>query len=157
MNLFKDYNYIIIVMPQKKKGNNNNRRTKKKLDLIYADSIINQEYGYVEKSFGNCHFKVININGEDRIASLSGLMKKRCYVRDNDLVLLEPMADSNNCKYQIIFRYTQEQKKILEKEGRLKKVEEEVEENNEMFQFEEEISVKQNETLDVNESFIDDI
>ena len=144
-------------MPPKNKKNNNTRN-KKTFDIVYADKDISQEYGYIEKLYGNCHFKVISIENQERVASLSGIMKKRCKVRDNDLVLMEPMGDGENTKYQIIFRYTQDQKKILEKEGRLKKVETEkpkVEDN--MFMFEGEEEKLDNETKEVDEWFIDEI
>lgn len=144
-------------MPPKKKKNNNTRN-KRSYDITYADNTIGQEYGYVEKLFGNCHFKVISIENEERVASLSGIMKKRCRVREQDLVLMEPMTEGENAKYQIIFRYTQDQKKILEKEGKLKKVEVEkpkVEDN--MFMFEGDQEKVENETKDVDEWFIDEI
>tara|TARA_B100001121_G_scaffold146631_1_gene128299 strand:- start:13026 stop:13457 length:432 start_codon:yes stop_codon:yes gene_type:complete len=143
-------------MPQKKKINHT--RNKRTFDITYADRDIGQEYGYVEKLFGNCHFKVISIENEERVASLSGIMKKRCRVREQDLVLMEPMGDGESAKYQIIFRYTQDQKKILEKEGRLKKVEtEKPDEVESMFMFEGEQDKAQDETKEVDEWFIDDI
>tara|TARA_B100001123_G_C14782167_1_gene817050 strand:+ start:177 stop:611 length:435 start_codon:yes stop_codon:yes gene_type:complete len=144
-------------MPPKKKKINHTRN-KRTFDITYADRDIGQEYGYVEKLFGNCHFKVISIENEERVASLSGIMKKRCRVREQDLVLMEPMGDGESAKYQIIFRYTQDQKKILEKEGRLKKVETEKQEVEEsMFMFEGEQEKTKDETKDVDEWFIDEI
>jgi initiation factor 1A len=148
-------------MPPKKKKNNNTRRPKNTIEIQYADSNIGQEYGYVDKLFGNCHFKVNSIQGEERVASLSGIMKKRCRVINGDLVLMEPMSECIDTKYQIIFRYTQDQKKILEKEGRLKKVEvkEKVEEDDGLygFAFDGEEETKTNENKNVDELFIDDI
>jgi|SaaInlStandDraft_6_1057023.scaffolds.fasta_scaffold00209_2 initiation factor 1A len=147
-------------MPPKKKKNNNTRnKMLKGIDIIYAESSLYQEYGIVNKSFGNCHFKVTNIHGEERIASLCGVIKKKCRVRIDDLVLMEPMSECDDSKFQIIFRYTQNQKKILEKEGRLKKVEleyknEDNDEDDDIY-FTKQQEKKQDETLDVNESFID--
>ena len=144
-------------MPPKKKKINNTRN-KRTFDITYADRNIGQEYGYVEKLFGNCHFKVISIENEERVASLSGIMRKRCRVREQDLVLMEPMGDGESTKYQIIFRYTQDQKKILEKEGRLKKVEtEKPEVEDSMFMFEGEQDKIKDETKEVDEWFIDEI
>jgi initiation factor 1A len=144
-------------MPPKKKKINNSRN-KRTFDITYADRDIGQEYGYIEKLFGNCHFKVISIENEERVASLSGIMKKRCRVREHDLVLMEPMGDGESVKYQIIFRYTQDQKKILEKEGRLKKVEtEKPEVEDSMFMFEGEQDKLKDETKEVDEWFIDEI
>ena len=139
--------------PKKKKHNNTRTKINKNVEIIYADKSIRQEYGTIEKTFGNCHFKVINIEGEERIASLCGTIKKKCRVCVDDLVLLEPMSDSEDGKYQIIFRYTRDQRKILEKEGRLKKVEiEDSDSEDDVFVNDTE---KKDVSLDVNESFID--
>lgn len=144
-------------MPHKKKKHNNTRN-KRTFDIIYADRDIGQEYGYIEKLFGNCHFKVISIENEEMVASLSGIMKKKCRVREKDLVLIEPMGSNEETKYQIIFRYTQDQKNILEKEGRLKKVEtEKPEVEDSMFMFESETGKYKDEMKEVDEWFIDDI
>ena len=68
------------------------------------------------------------------------------------------MGDGESTKYQIIFRYTQDQKKILEKEGRLKKVEtEKPEVEDSMFMFEGEQDKIKDETKEVDEWFIDEI
>ena len=60
-------------MPPKKKKNNN-KRNKKTFEIIYAYKDIGQEYGTIEKSFGNCHFKVISVENQERVASLSGII-----------------------------------------------------------------------------------
>ena len=146
-------------MPPKKKKFNHTRN-KRTFDITYANLDIGQEYGYVEKLFGNCHFKVISIENEERVASLSGIIKKRCKVRERDLVLMEPMGDGESTKYQIIFRYTQDQKKILEKEGRLKRVEikkQELEVDDNMFMFEGDEEKTNNESKEIDEWFVDDI
>lgn len=144
-------------MPPKKKKNNNTRN-KTSFDIVYADTDINQEYGYIEKLLGNCHFRVKNIQGEERVASLSGLMKKRCRVRETDLVLMEPLAEGLNTKFQIIFRYTQDQKKILDKEGKLKKVEiEEEKKVDDDFVFGDDYMDHHNNGEELDEWFIDEI
>ena len=146
-------------MPPKKKKNNNTRN-KRTFDIIYANKDIGQEYGYIEKLFGNCHFKAISIEKEERVACLTGNIKKRCRVREQDLILMEPMGDGESTKYKIIFRYTQNQKKILEAEGKLKKVEIEKQDQDiedSMFMFEGEQQTVQDESKDVDECFIDDI
>lgn len=144
-------------MPPKKKKNNNTRN-KKTFDILYADNDVNQEYGYIEKILGNCHFRVKNIQGEEKTASLSGIMKKKCRVREHDLVLMEPLSDSIDTKYQIIFRYTQDQKKILDKEGKLKKVElEEPDKVDEDFVFGDDYINHHNNGEELDEWFIDEI
>lgn len=110
-------------MPKKHKGNNNTRRmAPKKLPIEYADKTVFQEYGYISDVLGNCHFKIKNIDGDERIGSLSGTVKRNGKIKIGDLVLIEPLTDNLNSKFQIIFKYTPEQKKILENEGLLIKI-----------------------------------
>ena len=110
-------------MPKKHKGNNNTRRmAPKKLPIEYADKTVFQEYGYISDVLGNCHFKIKNIDGDERIGSLSGTVKRNGKIKIGDLVLIEPLTDNLNSKFQVIFKYTPEQKKILENEGLLIKI-----------------------------------
>jgi initiation factor 1A len=119
-------------MTKHKKGNNNTRRVApKKMPIEYAETGISQDYGYITEVLGNCHFKVNTINNEDRVASLCGTIKRNGKIKTGDLVLIEPMTDNLNGKYQVIFKYTPEQKKILENEGRLIKIVNPTEENKE--------------------------
>lgn len=134
----------------------------KPMALQYADASNEQTYGYIEKPLGNCSFYVKTIAGEQKVASLSGVMKKRGRAKPNDLVLIEPMSEDTNRKYQIIFRYTPQQVKILEKEGKLKtiNVEEEKEESeseDDGFEFEGQKEKEELHHEEIDASLIDDI
>ena len=105
-------------MPKHKKGNNNTRRlAPKKLPIEYAENNVAQEYGYISEVLGNCHFKINTIKNEIKTASLSGTVKRNGKIKTGDLVLIEPMTQNTDGKYQVIFKYTPDQKKVLEKEG----------------------------------------
>ncbi len=79
------------------------------------------------------------------------------------------MTENTEGKYQVIFKYTPDQKKVLEKEGHLVKIINPAEENNEnvepadpraaAFAFENEINDAQmeREIEVINDNFIDDI
>lgn len=110
-------------MPKKHKGNNNTRRTAaKKMPIEYADTNTFQEYGIITDVLGNCHFKITTIGGDTKIASLSGTIKRNGKIKINDLVLIEPLTENLSSKYQVIFKYTPDQKKVLENEGHLIKM-----------------------------------
>lgn len=105
-------------MPPKKKGGNNTRRfAPKKLPITYA--IQGQFYGTVEAVLGNCQFKITTETNEKRTASLSGAVKRNGRITVGDFVLLDALGDNEKGKYQIVFKYTPDQKKQLQKEGRL--------------------------------------
>jgi initiation factor 1A len=156
-------------MPKHKKGNNNTRRmAPKKLPIEYAEDNIAQEYGYISEVLGNCHFKINTIKNEIKTASLSGAVKRNGKIKTGDLVLIEPMTENTDGKYQVIFKYTPDQKKVLEKEGHLvtminpdenKESVENVDAAASVFAFESELNETQNEreVEIVNDSFIDDI
>ena len=157
-------------MPKHKKGNNNTRQKgPKKLPIEYAENKIAQEYGHIAEVLGNCHFKINTINNEVKTASLCGTVKRNGKIKIGDLVLIEPMTDNTEGKYQVIFKYTPDQKKVLEKEGHLVKIIIPTEENNEnvdqadaadaAFAFESEINDAQmeKEMEIINDLFIDDI
>ena len=167
-NEFKDQ-FLYIIMPKHKKGNNNTRRlAPKKLPIEYAKTDIAQEYGHISDVLGNCHFKINTIKQEVKIASLSGTVKRNGKIKTGDFVLIEPLTDDTNAKYQVIFKYTPEQKKVLEKEGYLTQItnpqEEKINDQPEetfIFESEEkasrEASVMQKEMEIINDLFIDDI
>jgi initiation factor 1A len=128
-------------MPKKHKGNNNTRRTApKKMPIEYAEDNVAQEYGYITEVLGNCHFKITTIGNDTKIASLCGSIKRNGKIKIGDLVLIEPMTDNLEAKYQVIFKYTPDQKKVLDKEGRLIKIINP--ENKENIIQEEEVNVK---------------
>lgn len=104
---------------RKKEGNNIRRFAPKKLPIEYA--MEGQQYATVERVVGNCQFIVMTVGNESKCASLCGAVKRNGRVKANDFVLIEALGTNENGKYQIVFRYTPEQKKILEKEGHLVK------------------------------------
>ncbi len=104
-------------MPKKSKGANNTRRmAPKRLPIEYADSKFDQLYGVVDSVLGECHFNVLTINKDIKRCSLKGTIKRCGRIRVGDTVLIEPFSDSD---YRIIFRYTPDQRKTLEKEGHI--------------------------------------
>ncbi len=114
----------ILNMPTHKKGANNTRdgnrrRPKKNMTIIYGDEkTLGQLYGTVETVLGSCHFDVSTLNNGIKRCALTGAIKAGSRVKVGDYVLIEPM-DTNDKNYLIIFKYTPEQKKILEREGKI--------------------------------------
>ena len=126
-----------------------NKPTKKKYSpkntpIKYANPDIKQEYARIEKALGNCHFLLINIAGKERNASTCGTAKKGRRMQKGQLVLIEPLSEDLDKKWQIMFKYSPSHEKILEKENKLRKIEE-IETNSESensdndFQFEDQV------------------
>ncbi len=104
-------------MPRKSKGANNTRRmAPKRQPIEYADNKYDQIYGTVDSVLGECHFNVMTINKELKRCSLKGTIKRCGRIRVGDTVLIEPFSEN---EFRIIFRYTPDQRKTLEKEGHI--------------------------------------
>jgi len=147
-------------MPKNRKGHNK-RGFHKGRDLRYADLKNGEKYALVKKALGSgprgpmFQTELIRDNTIYNV-SLAGSLSK-CRIKTGDLVLLEPLTDTDYGKHRIIFSYTVKQYKILKKEGYLNILKEEVEdENDDLWMFEGEDD-KNNDVDEIDDSFIADI
>ncbi len=109
-------------MPRKSKGQrNNDHKPKGRVQLVFNDENLKpgQLYGTVENSLGSCHFEVKTVCNQTKRASLSGKIKTCSRIRLGDFVLIEQLSENEQSKYQIVFKYTPAQKKVLERDGKL--------------------------------------
>ena len=148
-------------MPQKGRGGHNNTRHRgKPKEMIRADKSIEQKYAKITDLRGNRQFTAETIEGDKKHCSIRGALQ-RVKMRVGDLVLIEPLSDDLNGKYQIMFRYTTDQQSTLSKEGALNTVEQEEEsddEPEEAFVFESQLKEnRETNTIDIGTNFIDGI
>ena len=112
-------------MPKRKQGGINNTRPRggknKWKPIEYADPKFDQQYGTIKDAATAGEFNVITLNNDIKLAILKGSLKQT-RINKGDWVLIEPVS-SENGKYRIMFKYTTEQYKSLEREGLLKKIE----------------------------------
>ena len=113
-------------MPGRKQGGTNNTRPRrcpiKWMPIEYPDPKMGQLYAVVDKPLGSCQFSVIALNNDIKLAAPRGTIAKQGRIRKGDWVIIEPLSANEDGKYQIVFKYTNEQYKCLEKEGQLKKI-----------------------------------
>jgi len=72
----------------------------------------------VEKLLGANHLRVRCIDGTVRTARIPGRMKKRIWIRENDIVIIVPW-DFQDAKADVIWRYTAPQVDWLRRRGYL--------------------------------------
>jgi translation initiation factor 1A len=65
------------------------------------------------------------LDGKTRICRIPGRLKRRLWVRENDILIIEPWEYSGDEKGDVIYKYTPTQTSYLKKRGYLKKIEEE--------------------------------
>ena len=75
--------------------------------------------GLLEQRLGGSRCRVRCLDGKTRICRIPGRLKRRLWVREGDVVLIEPWEFGGNEKGDIIFKYKPIQVKILKKKGLL--------------------------------------
>ncbi len=84
----------------------------------------NQVIGTLDQRLGASRMRVKCLDGKTRICRMPGRLKRKLWVREGDLVLVEPWELGGDEKGDVIFKYKQTQVAFLEKRGYLKKLEE---------------------------------
>ena len=83
-----------------------------------------ETFGIVEQRLGGSRARVRCLDGRTRICSIPGRLKKRLWIRERDIIIVEPWEYTADEKGNIIFKYTPTQVKWLKIKGYLKKLEE---------------------------------
>lgn len=79
----------------------------------------NQSLGVVEQRLGGSRMRVRCFDGKTRIVRIPGRLKRRLWIREGDIILVEPWELSSDEKGDVIFKYRPNQVKVLEKKGLL--------------------------------------
>ncbi|MBU2639261.1 MAG: translation initiation factor eIF-1A [Nanoarchaeota archaeon] len=82
-----------------------------------------QSLGIVDQRLGASRMRVRCLDGKGRICRIPGRLKRKLWVREGDLVLVEPWEYEGDIKGDIIFKYRPSQADWLKKKGYLKKLE----------------------------------
>ena len=148
-------------MPKKssKKANKSRNNTGTQLHTRNPDD--GEEYAEITKSLGNSQFELKFLNGEIGIGNLRGSMKRgpgfqKVVVGNWVIAQLDPCTSGKE-KYFITHRYTEKDKKQLERLGELIIINEEEDDAGFVFEGEDEDGVQGPKEVDIDELVIDDI
>jgi len=83
-----------------------------------------QTFGVIEQRLGGSRMRVRCLDGKTRICRIPGRLKRRLWVREGDIAIVEPWEFSGDDKGDIIYKYTKTQTFFLKRKGYLKKIEE---------------------------------
>lgn len=76
--------------------------------------------GLVDQRLGAGRLRVRCLDGKERVCRIPGRLKRFLWVRENDIVLVEPWELSKDDKGDVIFKYRRSQVAWLKKNGYLK-------------------------------------
>jgi translation initiation factor 1A len=83
-----------------------------------------QVIGVLDRRLGGSRAFVRCMDGKTRNCRIPGRLKRRLWVREGDIVLIEPWELDADDKGDIIFKYTKSQVQLLRKRGFLKSLDE---------------------------------
>ena len=84
----------------------------------------NQVFGVVEMRVGGSRMMVRCMDGKVRNCRIPGRLKNKLWVREGDLVIVEPWEFSGDVKGDVILKYKKNQFEYLREKGFLKKLDE---------------------------------
>ena len=82
-----------------------------------------QTLGILEQRVGASRMKVKCLDGKTRICRIPGRLKRKLWVRENDIIIVEPWEFSGDSKGDVLYKYTPTQVVWLKNKGYLKKIE----------------------------------
>ena len=83
----------------------------------------NQTIGILEQRLGASRLRVRCLDGKTRVCRVPGRLKRKLWLRENDVVLVEPWEFSGDEKGDVIFKYRPQQVQWLKSKGYLDKLE----------------------------------
>jgi len=83
----------------------------------------NETLGVLEQRLSGSRNRVRCLDGKTRICRIPGRLKRRLWVREGDIVLIEPWELSGNEKGDVLFKYKPNHVDVLKKKGLLNKLE----------------------------------
>ena len=85
----------------------------------------NQVVGICEQRVGGSRMKVRCMDGKTRICRIPGRLKRHLWIREGDVLLIEPWELGGDEKGDVVFKYRPIQVQALKKKGLLKTLESE--------------------------------
>ena len=83
-----------------------------------------QSFGVVDQRLGASRMRVRCLDAKTRICRIPGRLKRKLWVRERDIIIVEPWEFGGDDKGDVIFKYTPTQVDFLRHRGYLKKIEE---------------------------------
>ena len=82
-----------------------------------------QTLGIVDQRLGGSRMKVRCLDGKTRITRIPGRLKRHLWVREGDVIIVEPWEFGGDQKGDIVYKYTKSQVQWLKNKGHLKTLE----------------------------------
>lgn len=81
-----------------------------------------ETFGLIEQRLGASRMRVRCLDGKTRVCRIPGRLTRKLWVRENDIVIVEPWEYSGDEKGDILYKYTPTQTSFLRRKGYLKEL-----------------------------------
>jgi len=82
--------------------------------------------GLVQQRLGGSRMRVLCLDSRERICRIPGRLRRALWVRENDIVIIEPWELGGDNKGDVIYKYrSRAEVQFLKKKGYLKNIEDE--------------------------------
>jgi translation initiation factor 1A len=92
---------------------NNNAPEEHRLVMPHENEVV----GVVIKALGASKFSVLCSDNNERICAIPGRLRRRFWIKENDMVLVKPWVVQGNEKGDIVYRYSIMDKESLKQKG----------------------------------------
>ena len=82
----------------------------------------NQTYGVVEQRLGGSRMRARCLDGKTRVCRIPGRLTRKLWVREGDVVIVEPWEYGGDEKGDVLYKYTPTQLSFMKKKGYLKQL-----------------------------------
>lgn len=83
----------------------------------------NEIFGVVEQRVGGSRMQVKCFDGKTRLCRIPGRLKKNLWVRERDIIIVEPWEFGGDEKGDVVYKYRPNQVDFLKKKGHLNSLE----------------------------------
>ena len=80
-------------------------------------------FGIIDQRLGGSRMRVRCLDAKTRICRIPGRLTRKLWVREGDVVIVEPWEFSGDEKGDIVYKYTPTQLSFIKKRGYLKQLE----------------------------------
>lgn len=102
------------------RNRNNNPEGEEHTRIVLPDSRKKEVLGYVERKLGAYRMYIKCSDGKIRICRIPGAMRRRIWIKENDLVIVKPWEFEEDIKGDVVYLYTKSQETHLRNKGFLK-------------------------------------
>ena len=110
-------------MSKKKEEQQRQEKMQMEISRLYLPRGL-QCFGLIEQRLGGSRMRVRCLDGKTRICRIPVRLTRKLWVRDNDIVVVEPWEYSGDEKGDILYKYSKAQVQWMKKKGFLKGVQE---------------------------------